>query len=206
MLTGRDRYLLYVYFLDFNRMVGHRDVYRNVAIKSKKFIARSGWLKICYVDFVIWMKNRLTQQLHLRGVVIAGDGYLPLHDPVHQVGPLPRGGVVSDLDFVRLHVDVDEERRCLWEVHHASQAKTSVNVTSTESPPEVSGEAPCRSAFSQEFCANASFSISYSTMDEEEILGLDDPRDNPASLRRARNALGGGHDEEVLIFLRLSCD
>ena len=56
MFTGRDRYLLYVYFLDFNRMVGHRDVYRNVAIKSKKFIARSGWLKICYVDFVIWMK------------------------------------------------------------------------------------------------------------------------------------------------------
>ena len=57
MLTRRARYLLYVYFLDFNRMVGHRDVYRNVAIKSKKFIARSGWLKICYVDFVMWMKK-----------------------------------------------------------------------------------------------------------------------------------------------------
>ena len=157
--------------------------------------------RFCYMD-----ENRLTQQLHLRGVVIAGDGYLPLHDPVHQVGPLPRGGVVSDLYLVRLHVDVDKERRCLWEVHHASQAKASVNVTSTEGPPEVSGEAPCRSAFSQEFCTNASFSINYSTMDEEEILGLDDPRDNPASLRRARSALGGGHGGEVLIFLRLSCD
>ena len=140
----------------------------------------------------------LTEQLHFRGVVAAGDGHLALDDPVNQISPLPRAGVLPQLDLIRLHVDVDEEDRRVGEGDDAAQTEPRVDVH--ERPPVYTGEPSSRGTFHEKFGAGASLNIMDAAMYQKQILGFDDPRDVPPSQLGGRGTFRRRHVLEVVLL------